>query len=463
MYSTSAPPHRPACYRSVRRTAPTLPAALALVLASAGSGIVSEVGAQISTGDLPSDQGPPPAVFLDCQGGPHCNFDHFRTEIRFVNWVREREDSDVHVIFTSTGTSAGGRMYELEFVGREAYADLRDRLTFTSRGEDVQAEVMDGLARTLRLGLMRFAVEAGSGHAFDLLYDGAAAEAGDEATGHGRGDPGAAGYYDPWDFWTFRFQLSGNMDFRETRTSTRVNPRVSADRVTEGWKLNFHTRLDLRRERRELSDGREVRDDRDDWRFTALIVRSVSDHVSVGVDTDLRNSVSRNQHARFRMNPAVEYNYHPYVEATRRQLIAHYSVGMEYSNYMDETIYGVTSETLPLHRLGVQYRAREEWGNAGIGVDAFQYLHHGRLYSFGVSGDLSYRLFRGLELNVSGSASRVNDNIHTPAVDIPDEEILLGRRNLPSSYRYQASVGFSYRWGSSFANVVNNRFPGSVR
>ncbi|MFQ6046753.1 MAG: hypothetical protein ACE5PT_10425, partial [Gemmatimonadales bacterium] len=30
-------------------------------------------------------------VFLDCNA-PNCDFDHFRREITWVNWVRDRQD-----------------------------------------------------------------------------------------------------------------------------------------------------------------------------------------------------------------------------------------------------------------------------------------------------------------------------------------------------------------------------------
>src|SRR5690606_16170518 len=182
------------------------------------------------------------------------------------------------------------------------------------------------------------------------------------------------------------------------------------------------------------------------------------------IDTDLRNSVQRNQRARIRISPAVEYNYYPYADATRRQFIAHYSLGVEHSSYLEETVLGVEQETLPVHRVGGQYRAREEWGNAGVGLDANQYLHDGAsFYSFGFTGNLDYRIVRGLELNLSGGASVSRDNFYTPAGEISDEDILLGRQTLPSGYQYDVSLGLSYRWGSSFANIVNNRFPQSVR
>lgn len=399
-----------------------------------------------------------PAVFLDCQSGPNCNESQFRTEITFVNWARDREDSDIHIIFTSQGMGGGNRQYTLDFVGRGRFNGMDDHLVFMSSGQDVQAETMDGLARTLRLGLMRYGLAVGLGPQLDVRFSG------DAERVSGGDEEGEGAFYDPWNSWTFRLAASGELDVRETRSSTRLNPEFNADRVTEDWKMNLSTWINIRRESRQLSDGREVRDDRNDWSVTALAVRSVGPHMGIGVDTDFRNSVQDNQRARVRVSPAVEYNYYPYAEATRRQFIAHYSIGVEHSNYIEETVLGLMQETRPVHRVGVQYRAREEWGNAGLGIDANQYLHSGgEYYSFGISGDLSYRILRGLELNLSAGASRVNDNFYAPGGEISDEDILLGRQSLPSGYEYDASLGLSYRWGSSFANIVNNRFPRSVR
>lgn len=405
-----------------------------------------------------------PRVFLDCQVGRDCSFDHFRTEIEFVNWVRDRADADVHIIFTSTGLANGGRQYSIDFLGLRDMEGLDDHLTYTSTGTDSSRQTQDGLTQTLRLGLVRYSVQTGSGQFFRIGYQApeGVGRLGDDENGDGSGRAEEE-FYDPWNYWTFRMGLSGNMDLRETRTETRLNPSASANRVTADWKIQLSSWMNLRRESRQLSDGREVRNDFTSWRFSSLVVRSVSDHISVGVDVGGGNSQQRNQRSRISLAPAVEYNYFPYQEATRRQFIAHYALGFEASRYAEETIYGVVSETVPQHRVAVQYRAREEWGNAGLGFDTSQYLHDSSLYSMGVAGDLSYRITRGLELNVSGEAALVNDNIHTPASNIPDEDILLGRQSLPSSYRYQASLGFNYRWGSSFANVVNNRFPRAVR
>lgn len=55
-----------------------------------------------------------PKVFIDCG---MCDIDHIRTEITFVNYVRDRKEADIHVLVTSLRTGAGGREYTLAFIG----------------------------------------------------------------------------------------------------------------------------------------------------------------------------------------------------------------------------------------------------------------------------------------------------------------------------------------------------------
>jgi hypothetical protein len=252
------------------------------------------------------------------------------------------------------------------------------------------------------------------------------------------------------------------MDIQELRNEYRINPQLHVNRVTDTWKINTQLWANLRRQSVEMSDGRIVHNNQDSWRVNALVVRSISDHISVGAATGVNNSTRFNQRARASFQPAVEWNYYPYQQATRRQLIAHYSTGIEHSNYYETTAFGKDRETLPQHRFALQYRAREQWGNAGVAFDASQYLHSSKYYSYGFSGDVSLRVARGLELNFSAGASRIADELYTAESALSDEDILLGRVNLPTSFRYDASVGLNYRWGSTLTNVVNNRFPRNV-
>ncbi|HKC38310.1 MAG TPA: hypothetical protein VKC15_02075, partial [Gemmatimonadales bacterium] len=53
-------------------------------------------------------------VFLDCPNS-FCDFDYYRTEITFVNWVRDRQFAQVHILVTSQATG-GGQEYTLGFI-----------------------------------------------------------------------------------------------------------------------------------------------------------------------------------------------------------------------------------------------------------------------------------------------------------------------------------------------------------
>ena len=73
-------------------------------------------------------------------------------------------------------------------------------------------------------------------------------------------------------------------------------------------------------------------------------------------------------------------------------------------------------------------------------------------------GDVSFRIVRGLSLNAGANASWVEDQIYLSAGGEVDEEILLNLITRASAFNYGINVGFSYRFGSIYNNVVNNRF-----
>ena len=49
-------------------------------------------------------------VFLD---GQNLQWDYIRTEIPFINYVRDRKDADVHVLITTQATGSGGSEYAM--------------------------------------------------------------------------------------------------------------------------------------------------------------------------------------------------------------------------------------------------------------------------------------------------------------------------------------------------------------
>lgn len=94
-------------------------------------------------------------VFVDCDGRL-CDLDFFRREVPFVDYVRDRRDAQVHLLITSQRTGAGGRSFTLDFLGREEFQGLEDRLQVSSRPEQPEEEVLEALSRAIELGLARY-------------------------------------------------------------------------------------------------------------------------------------------------------------------------------------------------------------------------------------------------------------------------------------------------------------------
>ena len=95
-------------------------------------------------------------VFLDCNDFQGCDFDFFRTEITAVNWVRDRQVADIHVLVTTQTTGSGGREYTSTFIGLGRFTGVTDTLKYASPPAAPQDEVRRGLAQVFRSGLVRY-------------------------------------------------------------------------------------------------------------------------------------------------------------------------------------------------------------------------------------------------------------------------------------------------------------------
>jgi len=80
--------------------------------------VVAALGTVLATWRDAHSQQSRPNVFLDCREA-RCNYEYYRTEIDWVNWVRDRQVADVHIVMTAQGTGAGGREYLFDFIGTD--------------------------------------------------------------------------------------------------------------------------------------------------------------------------------------------------------------------------------------------------------------------------------------------------------------------------------------------------------
>jgi hypothetical protein len=188
------------------------------------------------------------------------------------------------------------------------------------------------------------------------------------------------------------------------------------------------------------------------------VVKGLGEHWSAGAMGEVESSTFDNMKLAIVAAPAIEYNVFPYSQYTRRQLRALYAVGVGSYNYFEETIYGKTEETLPLHELSLTLEQRERWGSLQARVEWSQYLHDLSKNRLELDGEVSIRIARGFSLAVQGSGSRLRDQLSLPLRGATDEEVLLRLRQLESRYEYEFSFSLTYTFGSIFSSIVNPRF-----
>jgi hypothetical protein len=236
----------------------------------------------------------------------------------------------------------------------------------------------------------------------------------------------------------------------------------SANRITDLWKISLATQNQQSRSRFDLGDERIIRSSQRTRAVGGLIVRSIGDHVAVGARANAASSTFLNQSRTLRLAPAVEYNFYPYRESMQRILTIEYSAGINDIDYVEETIFRRTAETLFDQRLLSTLRFTQPWGSAELSLEASHYLNDVSKSRAIVSGSLDWNVYRGLSLVATANYQRIRDQLYLPARGASDEEILVRQRQLATGYTYTMTIGFSYWFGSPFAGVVNPRFGGSA-
>lgn len=392
-------------------------------------------------------------VFLDCRAFRFCNRDFYRREIPYVNYTRDREDSEVHVLITSQTTGGGGQQFTLDFIGRGSFEGLDDRLEVTTRANLAEEQVMTRLARRIQLGLARYIARTDQSDQVRLVA---------EALGgpEGGADAVVTPEDDPWNFWTFRISANGFFQGQDRQDFLFANGSVTANRITEDMKAQLSISGNYSESNFDISDTETITSITRGYNASALLVWSVGEHWGWGGQFSAAHSSFSNEDLTVRVAPAVEFNLFPHSESTRRQFRFLYSLGITRLDYDEETIFFKTEETVPDHRFGAALEVRQPWGSSRASFQVVQHLNDLSRHRINVSGSVDLRVFRGLSFTLSGGASRVRDQINLPAGDATEEEILTRQRELATGFVYNFSVGFSYTFGSIFSAVVNPRFSG---
>jgi hypothetical protein len=380
-----------------------------------------------------------PKVFIDCG---MCDIDHIRTEITFVNYVRDRKEADVHVLVTSLRTGAGGREYTLAFIGQRRFEGIDDTHKYFTESTDTEDEIREGMAKALKVGLMSYVAKTPISSRINISYRDVVQEA--EAK-------------DKWDYWVFSISGNGYLSGEESYKYKSISGSFSASRVTPELKISLSLYGSYNKQNFDY-DSTSLESIRESLSLGGLVVNGIDDHWSYGAYFDSGSSTYENIKFGLTLQPAVEYNLFPYSQSTRRQLRFLYRIGFSSVKYREETIYDKMEETLWKQSLSITFDIKEKWGSISTTLGYSHYLHDTSFYRLTLFNILNIRVIKGLNFFAFGGGSRIHDQLSLVKGDITLDEVLLRRKQLETGYDYFAAVGLSFTFGSIYTNVVNPRF-----
>lgn len=389
-------------------------------------------------------------VFIDCH--TDCDTEYTRREITYVNWVRDRQDADVHLIIRSQGTGGGGDEFTLQFIGLRAFQGIDDELKFTTRQSDTQDEIRAQQTQRIGLGLARYVARSVFADRLRLSFS---------APPGGAAAIPAQQPHDPWNLWIFRVGASASLRNESQFKRHSYSGSLRASRVSEMWKVRLTANFNRSHSTYTLSDSSLYKTTVASYRGSSILVRSLGDHFSAGMETNVSRSTSDNYDLSVETSAGLEYDFFPYKESSKRQFVLVYSLGVSHANYRDTTIYNKVVETRPVHSFNASAQATQPWGSLSAELNASSYLDNFSQNRVSVFGYCSVRLVRGLDLNFNAGYSRIRDQLSLLKTGLTDEEILLQLKQIRTDYRYNGSISLSYTFGSKFNNVVNPRFNGS--
>jgi hypothetical protein len=403
---------------------------------------------QTTSGAIATTQDQALRLFIQCDRAP-CDQDFYRTEINWVNHVRDRQDADVHILVTGQPTGAGGSQYTLQFIGLRAFDGRTATLVYNSAPSEAQDATRRGILRAMQLGLVPYVLATPLAQELQVTR---------RAAGTAARPPLTTEVNDPWDFWVYRVRVGGNFNGETTSSSASVNGSISANRTTEAWKFSLSTNGNYQHRDFTLSTGSTFSTISRNTNAGGNITKSLTDHWSTVLRGRVASDTFTNQDIVYSLSPGIEWNYFPYIQSTNRQLTFQYLVGYNHFTYDQLTLYEKIRETLIDQEANVALDLAQPWGNAGMTFQFANYFHDASKYHIRLNADADFRLVRGLSLNFFGNVSRVHDQLYLQRGTASDEEILVRQRQLATSYRYAFSFGVSYTFGSIYNNVVNPRF-----
>ncbi len=382
-------------------------------------------------------------LFID---GGDINIDFVKSELKCVNFVRTRQDADVYLMITSQ-TNAENSSYELFFVGNNQFSCLVDSLKYTVKLIMTEDEKRSIFMRFLRIGLVRYLSHTNQVTGMDVTFeiDSSAIDTAVEI--------------DQWKFWVFN--INGNSSFNKERASLigEYNFSFTANKTTEEMKIDFGASTGSGINEYYSSEG-TITSRTSSKSIYGQYVKSINQHWSAGLFSGSGSSLYSNEKFHLSIAPALEYNLFPYSQCQRKLFTITWYIAYNYYDYFKTTLYEKSNENLIQNRMNISLNTIQPWGSIQFSISASHYFNDFSKNHLSFYSNTDLHIFKGLYLNLNIGYEIVHDQINLEKGSESQEELLLHRKEIATSYFLMFNTGITYSFGSKFSNVVNQRING---
>jgi hypothetical protein len=376
-------------------------------------------------------------VFLDC----NCDENYLKQNTSFLKYVRDQDLADIEIFILDVYTPTGSRSFEINIDGNNIYHEISTSSKVVGYSNDTSSTLRDKLLNKVKLALVPFLDEGGYNIKIDV-------------------DSNLDDYStkdDKWKNWVFELSGSYNNDKEETRKTNRYEIEFEIDKLTPEWRIG----IDFSRSesnRNFFSNDNIYSSNRKTTSLRARVVRSVSNHFSLGAFVGgFQNTYENIDFQRYIM-PAIEYSLFPYEDVLSREVTLAYRIGTGKRNYIEKTIYGYTKQIVYPHGLTLNVKFRKKWGNISSYLRGDQFLNDGTKKRLSLRSSLDIRVFEGLAVRFSSNINLIRDQYNLAASSTSSiEDLLLQQRQIATDYKTSFSVGLSYTFGSIYNSVINTR------
>lgn len=379
-------------------------------------------------------------LFVDCSS---CDISYLKKNITFVNYVRDTKDAQVHLMVTINQTGSGGYEYELYFIGQNEFLGTNDTLKMIVPSNSTSDETRALLTKNIKIGLIRYVSKTPLINYINIDYD--------------HPESASSDVRDKWNSWVFSLSGSGNYSAQSSSSYLYLNTAINANRTTEASKITFYLGSSFTEQHFKM-DNEEIIGRSRSYNFSNVYAKSINNHWSIGEYLSSSTSTYSNLDFAFSVKPAVEYNIFPYSDYNRRKFCFNYSIGANYRDFIDTTIYFKTKATFGSHTLSAYYQTIQKWGSVYLSLDGSTFLDDFSKNRLDLYTSIEWRVFKGLSLSYSMSYGFIHDQIGIAKGEASRDDVLLSLRQQKTDYSFWAYFSISYSFGSMYNNVVNPRF-----